>query len=128
MSAPRLIFLYFGTFPLLPFYVGETILVKPFPFSVMSFVWASVLAIVISIGSLALWNNGNRIVGPQRAAVFVSLMPVFGSILAMTFLGEELYLYHIGGAFLICAGQDLALFLSFMCTSFFCFCAHLPKP
>ena len=98
------IIIVFGTFPLLPFYVGETILVKPFPFSLMSFVWASVLAIVISIGSLALWNNGNRIVGPQRAAVFVSLMPVFGSILAMTFLGEELYAYHIGGAFLICAG------------------------
>ena len=93
-----------GSIPLIPFYVGEAILVKPFPFTLMSFIWASILAIIISIGSIALWNNGNRVVGPQRAAVFVSLMPVFGSILAMTFLGEDLYFYHIIGSFFICAG------------------------
>jgi drug/metabolite transporter (DMT)-like permease len=94
----------FGSFPLLPFYIGETILVKPFPFTAMSLSWAVVLAVIISIGSIALWNNGNRIVGPHRAAVFVSLMPVFGSVLATTFLGEELYFYHIIGAIFICAG------------------------
>ena len=94
----------FGSFPLLPFYIGETILVKPFPTTAMSLLWAVVLAVIISIGSIALWNNGNRIVGPHRAAVFVSLMPVFGSVLATTFLGEELYFYHIIGAIFICAG------------------------
>jgi drug/metabolite transporter (DMT)-like permease len=62
------------------------------------------LAIIISIGSLALWNTGNRIVGPQRAAVFVSLMPIFGSVLAMTFLGEKIYFYHIIGTIFICTG------------------------
>jgi len=98
------VILLFGSFPLLPFYIGETILVKPFPFTVNSCAWASVLAIIISIGSLALWNNGNRVVGPQRAAVFVSLMPVFSSALAMTFLGEELYFYHIIGTLFICTG------------------------
>ena len=96
--------LLFGSFPILPFYIGETILVKPFPFTLMSWFWASFLAVVISISSIALWNTGNRTVGPQRAAVFVSLMPIFGSILAITFLGEDLYFYHIIGSFFICAG------------------------
>lgn len=96
--------LLFGSFPLLPFYIGETILVRPFPFTPMSCFWALFLSIIISIGSLALWNNGNRVVGPQRAAVFVSLMPVFGSVLAITFLGEELFFYHMIGTIFICAG------------------------
>ena len=94
----------FGSFPLLPFYIGERIFVKPFPFTAMSLSWAVVLAIIISIGSIALWNNSNRIVGPHRAAVFVSLMPIFGSVLATTFLGEEIYFYHIIGTIFICAG------------------------
>ena len=98
------VILLFGSFPLLPFYVGETFFVKPFPFTAISWLWASVLAIIVSIGSLALWNTGNRVVGPQRAAVFVCLMPVFGSALAITFLGEELFFYHFLGAFFICAG------------------------
>lgn len=98
------VILLFGSFPLLPFYIAETILVKPYPFTLVSCAWAAVLAIIISIGSLALWNTGNRIVGPQRAAVFVSLMPIFGSVLAMTFLGEKIYFYHIIGTIFICTG------------------------
>ena len=98
------IILLFGSLPLLPFYIGETIIVKPFPFTPISVFWASILAIIISIGSLALWNTGNRVLGPQRAAVFVCLMPVFGSILAITFLGEELFFYHLIGTFFICVG------------------------
>ena len=94
----------FGSFPLLPIYIGETVLVKPFPFTLMSWILASFLAVIISISSIALWNTGNRTVGPQRAAVFVSLMPIFGSILAITFLGEDLYFYHLIGSFFICAG------------------------
>jgi drug/metabolite transporter (DMT)-like permease len=108
-SGPRtfttlFLILFFGSFPLLPFYIGESILVRPFPFSPISILWTTILAIIISIGSLALWNNGNRIVGPQRAAVFVSLMPIFGSILAMVFLGEKLFLYHIIGGSFVCTG------------------------
>jgi drug/metabolite transporter (DMT)-like permease len=91
-------------FSLLPFYIGETILVRPVPFTLHTFVIALILAIIVSIASLALWNNGVRVVGPHRAAVFVCLMPVYGSILAMSFLGEEIYSYHIIGAIFVIAG------------------------
>ena len=98
------VILFFGMFSLLPFYIGETILVGPVPFTFHTFVIALILAIIVSIGSLALWNNGNRVVGPHRASVFVCLMPVYGSILAMTFLGEEIFAYHIIGAVFVIAG------------------------
>ncbi len=98
------VILFFGTFPLLPLYIGETIFVRPVEFNLLTVETSLVLAIIVSIGSLALWNNGNRVVGPHRAAVFVSLMPVFGSVLAVFFLGEELFFYHIIGAIFVCAG------------------------
>ena len=98
------VILFFGMFSLLPFYIGETILVGPVPFTLHSFVIALILAIIVSIGSLALWNNGNRVVGPHRAAVFVCLMPVYGSILAVAFLGEEIFSFHVIGAVFVIAG------------------------
>jgi len=98
------VILFFGMFSLLPFYIGETILVGPVPFTLQTFVIAMILAIIVSIGSLALWNNGNRVVGPHRAAVFVCLMPVYGSILAMIFLNEEIFSYHVIGAIFVIAG------------------------
>jgi drug/metabolite transporter (DMT)-like permease len=31
-------------------------------------------------------------------------MPVYGSVLAISFLGEELFFYHVIGAVFVCAG------------------------
>lgn len=50
------------------------------------------------------WNKGVSIVGPANAGVFLYLMPVFASVLAIIFLGEELHLYHLGGISLIAFG------------------------
>jgi drug/metabolite transporter (DMT)-like permease len=44
------------------------------------------------------------VVGVNRSAIFVNLIPVFGAALAIIFLGESLYLYHFLGAGLICLG------------------------
>lgn len=98
------VILFFGMFSIFPFYIGETILVGPVPFTLMTVITTFVLALVVSIASIALWNNGNRVVGPHRAAIFVNLMPVYGSVLAISFLGEELFFYHVIGAVFVCAG------------------------
>ncbi|MBL6863665.1 MAG: DMT family transporter [Rhodospirillales bacterium] len=107
--ATLFVILFFGTFPVLPFYIGETLLFKAVPFNFMTGFWAFILAITISIAAIALWNNGNRIIGPQRASVFINLMPVYGAALAMIFLGEELFLYHIIGAIFVCSGIFLVV-------------------
>jgi drug/metabolite transporter (DMT)-like permease len=39
--------------------------------------------------------------------VFIHLMPLFGAVLAITFLGERLAAYHLVGAALVLGGVAL---------------------
>lgn len=55
------------------------------------------------------WNVAIRSVGPNRAAIFVNLIPVSGAALAMLFLGERLYAYHLIGAAFVFLGIWLAV-------------------
>jgi drug/metabolite transporter (DMT)-like permease len=57
-----------------------------------------------SIVAYLFWNRGVAQVGPSRAGLFVHLMPVFGALLSVIFLGERLYGYHLAGALLIFGG------------------------
>ena len=50
------------------------------------------------------FNRGVELVGANRAAPFFHLMPVFGSVLAVVFLGEILEWYHGLGYALVLAG------------------------
>jgi drug/metabolite transporter (DMT)-like permease len=53
------------------------------------------------------WNRGVEKVGPNVAGIFMHLMPVFGSLLAWLFLGEQIRLFHIAGIALILLGITL---------------------
>ncbi len=67
----------------------------------------SVLAYVATAPSLLAYlafNRGVQLVGANRAAPFFHLMPVFGSALAILFLGERLAWYHGAGYALVLAG------------------------
>jgi len=93
-----------GCLVLLPFYLLESYFYKPVPISLTS-LWAiPVLALLVSVFSMLIWNFGNQTVGPARATVFINLIPVFGIILATTLLGEQLFLSHILGAVCIIFG------------------------
>lgn len=50
------------------------------------------------------WNAGMSVVGPNRAALFLHLIPVFAIILAVTILGERLAWFHLAGVALVFAG------------------------
>ena len=50
------------------------------------------------------WNNAVARVGPNKAGMFMHLMPVFASVLAIAFLGEHLRLFHVGGMVMILGG------------------------
>jgi drug/metabolite transporter (DMT)-like permease len=54
------------------------------------------------------WNRGVAEVGANRAGQFLHLIPLFGTALAVVFLGETLRLYHLAGAALIFVGIYLA--------------------
>ena len=50
------------------------------------------------------WNNAVSRVGPNKAGMFMHLMPVFASLLAIAFLGEQLRLFHLAGMAMILGG------------------------
>ena len=56
----------------------------------------------------ALFDNTARAIGPARAAMFIHLMPAFGALLSVAFLGEAFYLYHALGIAGILAGVGLS--------------------
>lgn len=103
------VILFAGSIFLFPFYMAETILVQPMSFNLLTITIIFILTIIISILAMGMWNYSNHIVGSGRAAVFVNLLPVYGAILAITFLGEELFSYHLLGAVLVCAGIILVI-------------------
>ena len=57
-----------------------------------------------SLVAYLFFNRGVQLVGANRAAPFFHLMPVFGSALAVVFLGEALEWYHGAGYALVIAG------------------------
>jgi drug/metabolite transporter (DMT)-like permease len=59
------------------------------------------------LGYLGL-NRGIELIGANRAAPFIHLVPIFGSVLAITLLGEQLRLFHAVGYLLVLAGITLA--------------------
>jgi drug/metabolite transporter (DMT)-like permease len=53
-------------------------------------------------------NRGIALIGPNRAAPFLHLVPVFGSAMAILLLGEEPHLFHLAGYVLVLAGVIIA--------------------
>ena len=93
-----------GSVMLVPFYIWETIYVRPVVFTPTNALVILFMALIISIVSIFLWNAGNRAVGPNRSAIFVNLFPIYGAALAIPFLGETLEIFHVIAAALVISG------------------------
>ena len=57
-----------------------------------------------SVVGYIFWNNAVARVGPNTAGMFMHLMPVFASLLAIVLLGERLHLFHVVGMAMILGG------------------------
>lgn len=66
------------------------------------------VGVMPSVVAYASFNAGVAALGPQRAAVYLQLLPAFGSILAALLLGEAFRGFHAAGIGLILAGVALA--------------------
>lgn len=62
------------------------------------------VAVFPSVLAYLFWNQAVVELGPNRAGLFIHLMPVFGTVLSIMFLGESLQLFHVGGIGLIAIG------------------------
>jgi drug/metabolite transporter (DMT)-like permease len=54
------------------------------------------------------FNRGVQLIGANRAAPFFHVVPVFGSVMAIVFLGERPQLFHIIGFALVLTGVFVA--------------------
>jgi drug/metabolite transporter (DMT)-like permease len=65
-------------------------------------------AVLPSLLAYLFFNRGVELIGAARAGQSMHLMPVFGVVLAVIFLGERIQAYHVAGIALIAAGIGLA--------------------
>ena len=97
-----------GLIFLIPIYIlemnfGNQIVVgKPFVLTL------SYVVLFPGLAAFFFWIKGISIIGANRAGVFLHLMPVFGSIMAMILFDEKFMIYHLLGALFIIAGITLS--------------------
>ena len=99
-----------GAAGLFPVYLAELAVTGPFAISrdvVLSILYVTLFP---SIVAYFCWNKGVDRVGPNRAGLFINLIPVFASLLSVWLLGESIQRFHLGGMGLVAGG--MALFYS----------------
>ena len=97
-----------GSMMILPFYVWETAQGGRIHGSAPAWLAMAYIAVFPSFIAYLFFNRGIELIGAGRASQSWHLMPLFGSILAVVFLGESFRAYHAVGIALIGAGILLA--------------------
>jgi drug/metabolite transporter (DMT)-like permease len=98
-----------GALAMAPFFAddlisGERIAFTPGVIGAFAYV-----AVLPSIVSYFIFNSATETVGPARAGLAITLMPIFGAFLSAALLGEKLHRYHFVGMVLILLGIVLSL-------------------
>jgi len=83
--------------------IGNPLIVdKPFILTL------SYVVLLPGLASFFFWIKGISIIGANRAGVFLHLMPIFGSLMAIILFDEKFMFYHLLGAIFIIAGITLS--------------------
>jgi len=98
----------FGLISVLPQFLYELSNGQVIKFDTNLFYTLIFLALFPSIGSYYCWAGAVSIIGANRAGIFLSLIPLFSTIMAIAFYKEQFQFFHLIGAILIVLG----LFLS----------------
>ena len=61
-----------------------------------------------AIAAYYFWQKGIEIIGPNRATMFIQLMPLFSAVMAILIFKEKFELYHFIGATFIVSGIYLS--------------------
>lgn len=97
-----------GALLLAPLVVWEMLAGERIEFSLATALAIGYVAVFPSIVAYLCFNRGVELVGANRAGLFIHLMPVFGSLMAIVFLGESFHGFHAVGIVLIACGIFLA--------------------
>jgi drug/metabolite transporter (DMT)-like permease len=99
-----------GLIGILPFYLAELSMGYGLSLNGPTLITVVYVAIFPSVLAFIFWNRAVRDIGANRAGIFIHLMPVFSSIMAILFLGESIELFHLQGIGLVFAGIFLATY------------------
>ena len=93
-----------GAIFLAPVFTADIATGNTFPLDLKSFFILGYIVLFPSLLAYLFFNRGNELIGPNRAAPFYHLTPVFGSALAILLLGEKPELFHAAGYGLVLLG------------------------
>jgi drug/metabolite transporter (DMT)-like permease len=97
-----------GAVFLIPFVVYEFESGRTFVLDTESLLSFAFICIFPSLIGYLFLNRGIELIGANRAAPFIHLVPVFGSVLAIVLLGERFELFHAVGYGLVFSGITIA--------------------
>jgi drug/metabolite transporter (DMT)-like permease len=97
-----------GSMMILPFYLWEVAEGGRIEGGLPAWLALAYIAVFPSFVAYLFFNRGIELIGAARSGQSWHLMPVFGSILAVVFLGEQFHVYHAIGIALIAGGIVLA--------------------
>lgn len=96
--------IFIGLIFLIPFYLYELHNAQYLKLNIPVLLTVGYVVIFAGIGAYIFWIGAIKIIGPSRSGVFLHLMPVFSSLMAIFLLGERLANFHIFGALFILIG------------------------
>ena len=93
-----------GLLFLLPMYIAEMLVGKKITINFPVIMTIGYVVFFAGIGAYTFWNAAIKLIGPSRSGVFLHLMPIFSSLMAVFLLGEQFSFHHIVGTLLIISG------------------------
>ena len=91
-----------GIIFLIPQYFYEQSIGLETPINKFFIVILLYVVIFPAIAAYYCWQKAIELIGPNRSAIFVQLMPLFSALMAILIFKEKFQLYHfIGGAFIV---------------------------
>jgi drug/metabolite transporter (DMT)-like permease len=97
-----------GAACLIPFLIFELYARPVMAFDARNVLTVLYVSIFPSILAYLCFNRGVQLIGANRAAPFFHVVPVFGSVMAIAFLGEHPQLFHLIGFALVLSGVYVA--------------------
>jgi len=97
-----------GLILLLPAYLIEKALGFELNLNLPFILTLSYVVLFPGLASFICWIKGISIIGPNRAGIFLHLMPIFSTVLAILIFKEQFMNYHLFGAVFIISGIFLS--------------------
>jgi drug/metabolite transporter (DMT)-like permease len=97
-----------GILFLIPQYFYEKSIGLEVNFNKAFFIILFYVVVFPAIAAYYCWQKGIEIIGPNRATMFIQLMPLFSAVLAIIIFDEIFQIYHFAGAAFIVSGIYLS--------------------